>query len=479
MQENVRRAQAVLTFFLDEIFIRKNLDQVNPILSENLIVTIPEQPGQFCDKNAFISYLREMMVTKRQSSCLTYRISSEKALSNSEVAFAVTFIHPVEQSAEPVLTFPDTAYFTLSVQQGSYQITTVHLHRSSHEVPNQQKSDQNDQYRKLVECTGTTIFEYDIDLDQMDLFLLADSQKKKKFHSMTIKDFSLKEKNELVFIHPADRDRVIWSLKNKQPFNGTEIRFRVLGLGHSDYYWHEVYGSVSRNMDGRENRYIGMLRFVDTEKKRILDLTTKAERDCLTTLYNKLSVEQIINQSIENNSSAKHAFLLLDIDNFKIINDSAGHPFGDLILKLFAKLLSDTFRTNDVIGRIGGDEFVVFMQDIRDTVDVLDKAQGLITTFKKEYIRRNFSLEEKKNCHLFQVMNSKCDCQISYSCSIGISFYDADGSNFYQLYNAADTALYQAKESGRNRYVCYQKTDQNLAAENPVLLPPTGEPLEN
>lgn len=477
MQEHVGKAQTILTFFLDEILIQKKLDQVVPVLSENLIATIPGVPGEFCDKRAFIGYLREVILSEQHSGCTSYQISSVKILPNEGVLYAVIFSKSVEQSSNFEHTCPDIAYFKLVNDQGKYYISSVLLHQCSPEVLNLHKTDHKDQYRRLVESTGTTIFEYNMDLDEMELFLLAETSKVKSYRSITIKHFSEPGATDLEIIHPADRDRAIWFLKNRQPLNGSEMRFRVAGLDPADYYWHEVYGSVSRGTDGRENRYIGMLRFVDTEKKRILDLTTKAERDSLTKLYNKLSVEQIINQSIENNSSTKHAFLLLDIDHFKIINDSAGHPFGDLILKLFARLLTETFRTNDIIGRIGGDEFVVFMRDIRDSGDALEKAGRLIAAFQKEYVRNNFSDEEKMNCRLYNV--NHCDCPIGYSCSIGISFYNLDGSNFYELYHAADAALYKAKESGRNRYVCFQKPDQHQPSQSIVLLPPNGEALEN
>ena len=609
MQEHVRKAQTILTFFLDEILLQKKLDQVISVLSENLIATIPGLPGEFCDRKAFIGYLREVVSSEKNSCCSTYQISSVKILPNEEVFCAVIFSNPVEQSFNLAHTFPETAYFTLVREHDSYLISTIFLHQFSCEKFNLQAEDpypafqedcinhteifgyylekeyplffcspqfltllgysteefqnrfehsienlfdpndlekvkriteesdhlssepymlifrtinkdgnpvwlnnrgkkvvtpsgrpafvwfcvdiselitvqtelnyKKDQYRRLVESTGSTIFDYDMELDQMELFLLSETRKKKNFQTITIKNFSRKGQPELDIIHPADHDRAVWFLRNRQPINGSEMRFRVAGLDPADYYWHEIYGSVSSSMDGKENRYIGMLRFIDNEKKRILDLTNKAERDSLTKLYNKLSVEQIINQSIDSDSAANHAFLLLDIDHFKIINDSTGHPFGDIILKLFAKLLTETFRTNDVIGRIGGDEFVVFMRDIRDKADVFEKAKRLITEFQKEFVFRNLTIEEKNNCRLCQSNNCSNVCQIHYSCSIGISFYVADGSNFYQLYHAADAALYQAKEGGRNQYVCYQKADQVQSAENPVLLPPTGEPLEN
>jgi GGDEF domain-containing protein len=117
------------------------------------------------------------------------------------------------------------------------------------------------------------------------------------------------------------------------------------------------------------------------------------------------------------------------------------------------------------------------MRDIRDSGDALEKAGRLIAAFQKKYVRNNFSDEEKMNCRLYNV--NHCDCPIGYSCSIGISFYNLDGSNFYELYHAADAALYKAKESGRNRYVCFQKPDQHQPSQSIVLLPPNGEALEN
>jgi len=262
------------------------------------------------------------------------------------------------------------------------------------------------------------------------------------------------------------------------------MRIGIPTLNKSEYFWYEIYGTASEDPDGQTSHYIGLLRFIDNEKKRFLDLTIKAERDCMTKLYNKAIVEQKIKEIIETgNPNMNHAFLLLDIDHFKNINDTCGHPIGDSVLKCFADLLSETFRTDDIIGRIGGDEFVVFMRNIHDVKNVSEKAGKIIDSFCNNYFKNHLEENGKDICHFARKGKNCNSCSIHYSCSIGISFFYSDGDSFNELYHAADIALYKAKECGRNRFEFFEKEGSNLYEKNSrskkLYIPPNGEELDS
>lgn len=128
-------------------------------------------------------------------------------------------------------------------------------------------------------------------------------------------------------------------------------------------------------------------------------------------------------------------FLLFDIDNFKKINDTKGHAFGDEVLQAIGRELPTIYRTTDIVGRLGGDEFAVFLKDIPN--DNVRKHMGEVT-YK---FFSNFSVGEYT--------------RYVVTASIGASMYPKDGKNFEELYKSADQAVYAAKKHGRNRLVFY------------------------
>ena len=160
----------------------------------------------------------------------------------------------------------------------------------------------------------------------------------------------------------------------------------------------------------------------------------KAEIDGLTEVYNHDSSERLIDKYLDQNDD-KGAYIILDIDDFKKINDNYGHLYGDKALKGIGKILTETFRRDDIVGRLGGDEFVVFMKAINNN----DMAES-----------KAVQIEDK-----IRELGSKMNENIPITCSIGIAFRCKERNNFELLYQAADTALYQAKEKGKGNYVIF------------------------
>ena len=156
-----------------------------------------------------------------------------------------------------------------------------------------------------------------------------------------------------------------------------------------------------------------------------------AERDLLTGLYNRSFCEKVIQEALEASDPRRdiHALLVLDLDDFKAINDNHGHMVGDAALAHFAAGLTTLFRAGDIIGRLGGDEFFVFMSGCTDV-----------------------SAPERKAEHIF---DGSFDLRlpgvpgVKISSSIGISMYPKQGLSFTALYKTADEALYEAKRRGK------------------------------
>lgn len=168
-------------------------------------------------------------------------------------------------------------------------------------------------------------------------------------------------------------------------------------------------------------------------------LRTKAERDLLTNLLNKKTFESTVENIISHHSAGEiGALFIIDLDNFKAVNDTLGHMVGDQVLSGVAEEMRATFRQQDHLGRIGGDEFAVYLT-FSDTSDENERYE-LIQSMADRLCGRIAKISEK------------LDQNIKVSCSIGIALDPEHGTTYDQLYQSADEALYQSKNSGKNKY---------------------------
>lgn len=167
------------------------------------------------------------------------------------------------------------------------------------------------------------------------------------------------------------------------------------------------------------------------------DKLEKAEKesitDYLTNIYNRKGCELKIKEYISQKTrDEKSAFLLLDLDNFKKLNDTFGHKVGDEILQKIARILKNNFRISDIVGRLGGDEFVVFMTNIKDKYSLTQKLKKLLKNLEIEY-----GVRERK---------------IKITASIGAVCIEENDFSFENLYLKADNALYKIKKNGKNSF---------------------------
>ncbi len=164
-------------------------------------------------------------------------------------------------------------------------------------------------------------------------------------------------------------------------------------------------------------------------------IQNEARTDALTQCLTRGATEQSINEVLLSNRNNTFAFFILDIDNFKNANDTYGHDFGDYCIQQFSECISNEFRKDDIIGRFGGDEFVVFVK-FPSKNWVLKKAQTLVNSL-------NMTCEKEEAKH-------------HISSSIGISLFPQDGEDLLSLYKAADAALYVVKKTGKNNFMLYE-----------------------
>lgn len=198
-------------------------------------------------------------------------------------------------------------------------------------------------------------------------------------------------------------------------------------------------------IDGKHStKLICMENDITEDKLRQERLHHSAAVDSLTGLYNRATTEQYINDYfVGEGAQGGHAFLIIDIDYFKMVNDTLGHAKGDQVLAEYSDVLRRIFRQGDIVGRIGGDEFVVLMKDCSDLNKVLAKAAEVGNGFR----HKQFKEEEPRK-------------QVQTSASIGIALYQDHGKDFKTLYKNADTALYASKNAGRDQATVYEKEEE-------------------
>ncbi len=173
-----------------------------------------------------------------------------------------------------------------------------------------------------------------------------------------------------------------------------------------------------------------------SDSRSMSKLQNDAEKDLLTGVYNKLSTEKYIREYMEKGGSSG-LFYIIDLDDFKKINDNYGHAFGDEVLKTVGKRLITEFRATDIIGRLGGDEFCVFLKDLANEEEKNVQIERMAKVFKDIYAGEHVKYNP--------------------TASIGGAEFPKYGKTFEEIYRAADSALYDVKRNGKNGIKIYER----------------------
>lgn len=189
---------------------------------------------------------------------------------------------------------------------------------------------------------------------------------------------------------------------------------------------------------------------LDQTIQEVTDIKSKSQTDALTGLWNRTYTDKAVNEYI--GQGVKGGLFMIDMDNFKSINDTYGHIEGDNALKMFAETMRKFSKPGDVLCRIGGDEFVMFVKDADSKEKLANLASDIIQDLCKKIDAKNY--------------------ETNTSVSIGIAQTPEDGTEFNIIYNAADKALYHVKQNGKNSYYFFseQKDEEHRRASNMVDL---------
>ncbi len=209
-----------------------------------------------------------------------------------------------------------------------------------------------------------------------------------------------------------------------------------------ELFWNELHIAPVPNINNEITNYVGICVDVTERKEMEQQLLEQATHDTLTGLVNRALLTDRIKQAI-NESERLHslfAVLFIDLDHFKLINDSMGHAVGDKLLRKVGQRLSSCIRKIDTLARSGGDEFVIVVQFIENEMEIM----SIIT-------KLNIALNKP-----FKFGNR----EINITASIGVSVYPKDGKDETSLIQNADISMYHAKEAGRNTYMYYTEEMQ-------------------
>ena len=244
-------------------------------------------------------------------------------------------------------------------------------------------------------------------------------------------------------IHPDDGekfelffDEIFWQQKTRNDSKFFSSKIRLRGKGDRGYLWAEFRLLMYFDDNGPAMGF-GCICNINVKQLWQMELQHSAEHDVLTGFLNKVATQRNIEKYLSKLTSEDlpPAFIIIDADGFKAINDSFGHLFGDGVLTDMGLAIRSVFRQKDIIGRIGGDEFVVLFVDT-PSKEVLEKrCKELLKDLNRNYENNNVSLP--------------------FSVSIGIALYPEHGTTYVDLFKRADRALYESKANGKNCYSFY------------------------
>ncbi|MBQ4377897.1 MAG: diguanylate cyclase [Treponema sp.] len=231
------------------------------------------------------------------------------------------------------------------------------------------------------------------------------------------------------------------TIENSIPDFTGEFRYKTFS---GEFVWLRISGSLLNKDYGAGKKFIGTITNVNSQILHEQELKSIAERDKLTGLLNKSAMEQKCRALLSGSDKDLNcALFIIDLDNFKKVNDMLGHLVGDMAIVDAGKKLSLIFSEKDYISRFGGDEFCILLRFNKnlpeETIESIihEKAKSLCTFLREDYFDEN--------------------TVISVSASVGIAFYPENGLTYEELFESADSALYDVKESGKNGYKFFEK----------------------
>lgn len=207
-----------------------------------------------------------------------------------------------------------------------------------------------------------------------------------------------------------------------------------------NYRWIRVHYCIYRSSATDCIKVISYVKNIDDEKRAYSRLIEKASIDQMTGVLNKMSTKEIISGLLKKYIDQSNTILMIDIDNFKRVNDLYGHNAGDEVIIAICKMITTNFRDTDIVGRMGGDEFLVYLRESFSRENTDAQVAQLLAAVERSAI--------------------ELDGKVINDITVSIGIVNTFGNdNFDQLYHYADVAMYKAKSMGKNQYYTYDYVD--------------------
>lgn len=300
--------------------------------------------------------------------------------------------------------------------------------------------ESEERYRLMAENTGQLIYDYDLNtgvIQWSGAVGRVTGQTPEELQDVNIDEWMER-------IHPDDRDEAVALLEQAEregsPYH-VEYRFRN---GSGDYFYAEDNGSFLLDEEGKAYRMIGTMTDVSERHRINREMAYQAAHDELTGLYNRRKFERVLRDLLAQRGqmNGSHAMLYMDLDQFKVVNDTCGHHAGDELLRQLAVALKNLTRSSDTLARLGGDEFGLILHgcSMPRAEEVGQKILNMVNDFSFAWEGRSFTI----------------------GISIGVVDVSAH-DNVAEILMAADQACYSAKNRGRNRLQSYHFDDSHLS----------------
>lgn len=261
-------------------------------------------------------------------------------------------------------------------------------------------------FQKVQDCDG---------LFQLMGEYLANAEERKRYRALF--------RRQALLAKYRAGDRGIWGEYRCVNFDG-------------EILWAALRATIHEDPETGDILLFGYVRDIDSRKKTELALLERAEKDGVTGLYNKATIQTMIQRILQERrgSGGQCALLVIDLDNFKQVNDRYGHLQGDKLLQEIGHILHASFQQKGLVGRIGGDEFVLFLGEIPSEQWVLEQTDAL--------------------CRMLNIAYEAAEDHVPVSASIGVGLAPHSQAQYEELFRQADAGLYHAKQQGKARYSC-------------------------
>ena len=298
--------------------------------------------------------------------------------------------------------------------------------------------EQKQRFEALVSVNVKRIYEYNPSKDE---FILFKTNENRQDHPRKIENFSevAKQYRYVLYADWHLFDEFVEKCREGKEVINVQLRLRNK---NADYLWYQISGKTLLDEEGNPGNIVGTLENIDEIKRYELRIQDENMRDSLSKLYKRAYAKQLMAEFLHNHDGEGYAgLLIIDIDNFGVLCEEMGNTFGDEVIRSMAADLESIFYTSDILGRVGGDEFVILMKDIRKQEDIEKKIHELQDVVRKTYTEKEMNFTS--------------------TVTIGVSIYPTDGEDLAELYYKAEKALAYAKVKGKDRHEFYDKEKES------------------